>query len=1114
MNVPNQLKTFLDDVLLKAISEIGEGVVLLDLPKIIFANEAFCEITGFSEEELLSHPSFFEMVPQEKREDLRDKINAHIKSRKASGQYETVLLGKSGKPVDVELTVSTLKGTSPGRFISIVRNVTEQKKMKEVLVHQGLQYKLLFHSNPNPMLIYDLETLGILAVNAAAVQKYGYSEREFLSLNLKNLRPSEDLPGLLKRVGDFKESLSVVKESVRHCLKNGNVIDVEVMSHPIDFEGRKARVVMVTDMTDHKKAQNALRESEERLRTVVTSAPIALFAMDRNGLFTLSEGNALNGLHLGPGKVVGRSAFDIYRENPKMIQSLRRALAGENFIMAIEEDPLIFEIHFSPLKNTKGEVTEVIGIALDVTERREMEAALRQRAEFEKLITTLSSHFINLPAPKVDAGIRNALESIGEFIGVDRIRMYLQNQAKSLNPDFEWCIPGIPASDDGNQDFFLVDYPWFSEILKKMDVVHISSPDDLPEEASAERKLLRLRGIQSIVLVPMVSGGSLIGLLTFSTLRSKKTWTEEDVALFKITGEMFASALVRRHNEEALRGSEEKFRVLFNNAIDSIFLFGISEEGVPGKFVEVNDIACIKLGYSREELLQMTLFDLSSPEDLNDYPKIFKKLLQQDHITFEKAAISRSGLKIPVEVNAHVFQWGGKRFVQAIARDITDRKRAEETIRRQAYYDVLTNLPNRTLFKDRLEQAMKHAHRNKQMLGVIVLDLDRFKNINETLGHILGDKLLVAVSERLLGVLGESETIARFGGDEFTLLLPQVTSVEEATRHAQKIIELLGTPFKLNNHDLHVTTSIGMAFYPDDGENSEVLLKNAETAMYRAKEQGRNNYQLYASVMNVSAFKQLLMENSLRRALEKEEFVVYYQPQIDIKTQKMIGAEALVRWQHPDLGLVFPTEFIGLAEETGLIVPIGEWVIRKVCTQNKKWQDAGYGKACVSVNLSARQFQQRNLVATISHILQETGLDPQYLGLEITETIAMKNADYTISALNELKKMRVHLSLDDFGTGYSSLSYLKRFPLETLKIDRSFVRDITTDPNDAAIVNAVVALAHSLKLDVVAEGVETEGQLSFLKSHDCDHVQGYIFSHPLSEENFLKTLKQNPPSKA
>ncbi len=978
MNVPHQLKTFLDDVLLKAVSEIGEGVIVLDVPRIIYANEAFCKITGFSEDDLLSTPSFFHLVPDEDRESIREKITAHLKNRETTGQYETAVRGKSGRLIQLEMTASILQDQPPGRIVCVVRDVTRQKNM------------------------------------------------------------------------------------------------------------------------------------EERLQTVVTAAPIALFAVDRNGLFTLLEGSALEGLRLDAGRNLGWSAFDICRENPPMIQSLRRALVGEKFSVLLEEGPAVFEVHFSPLKDAKGEITEVIGVAVNITERRRMEAALRQRAEFEKLITTLSSHFINLPAPRLDLGIRNALQSIGQFIGVDRIRMFLQTNDKLKGPAFGWKDPTLLVPDEAEEDFFLADYPWFAGSIKKMDVLHASSPDDLPPEAASERKLLKLRGVQSIVVVPMVSAGNLIGVLTFSTLRSKKTWTEEDIALFKITGEMFAGALVRRQSEEALRGSEEKFRVLFNNAIDSIFLFEVSEDGTPGKFVEVNDIACFKLGYSREELLRMTFLDLAAAEDLNDLPKVFKKLLQQEHATFEKATLTKGGVKIPAEINAHVFQWGGRRFVQAIARDITDRKRAEETIRRQAYYDVLTSLPNRTLFKDRLEQAMKHAHRNKQMLGVIVLDLDRFKNINETLGHILGDKLLVAVAERLLGVLNESETIARFGGDEFTLLLPQVNSIEEATRHAQKIIELLGTPFKLNNHDLHVTTSIGMAFYPDDGENSEILLKNAETAMYRAKEQGRNNYQLYASVMNVSAFKQLLMENSLRRALEKEEFVVYYQPQIDLKTQRMIGAEALVRWQHPDLGLVFPTEFIGLAEETGLIVPIGEWVIRRVCSQNKKWQDTGCEKVCVSVNLSARQFQQRNLVAVISQILQETGLDPQYLGLEITETIAMKNADYTISALNELKKMHVHLSLDDFGTGYSSLSYLKRFPLETLKIDRSFVRDITTDPNDAAIVTAVVALAHSLKLDVVAEGVETEGQLSFLKTHDCDQVQGYIFSHPLSEENFLKTLKQAP----
>ncbi len=862
MNVPNLIHTSLDHVLLKAISDFGEGVLVLSLPKIIYTNEAFSKITGYSEKELIELNSFFDFIPEDKKKIIQDYLTASVSHRQNSPRLETILLQKSGQLAHVEITTNTVTEGEKANVVLVVRNITEQKRMAN---------------------------------------------------------------------------------------------------------------------------------------------------------------------------------------------------------------------------------------------------ALKQSAEFEKLITTLSSHFINLAPNLIEAGVNNAIKAIGEFIGIDRIFMF--SNTNSMAPSYSWSAPDVKETPFTSSDFDLSKYNWFPKKIKELNVLHVSSPDELPPEAGAEKALLKARGVQSIVVVPMITDGALKGWLTFSTLRAPKKWTDEDLLLFKITAEMFASVLERKSNHRALKENEDKFKELFNNAIDAIFIYKLTNDGVPGKFVEVNDVACSKLGYSRSELLDMTPLDLAVPEAVGEVSKNIKKLLLQPNLTYEKSHVSKNGMKIPMEINAHIFQWDDNKVVQAIARDITDRKRAEETIRRQAYYDVLTNLPNRTLFKDRLEQAMKNSHRNKQMLAVIVLDLDRFKNINETLGHLLGDKLLVAVSERLLGVLGENETIARFGGDEFTLLMPQVNKVEEATDHAQKIIELLMTPFKLNEHELHVTTSIGIAFYPDDGESSELLMKNAETAMYRAKDQGRNNYQLYASGMNVSAFKQLLMENSLRRALEKEEFVVYYQPQISLVTQKIIGAEALVRWQHPDLGLVFPNEFIGLAEETGLIVPIGEWIIKKVCEQSMKWQAAGYPKMCIGVNLSARQFQQLNLVPTIAKIISDTGLDPACLGLEVTESIAMKNADFTIAALNELKKMKIHLSLDDFGTGYSSLSYLKRFPLETLKIDRSFVRDITTDPNDAAIVNAVVALAHSLKLNVVAEGVETEGQLTFLKSHQCDNVQGYIFSHPLSEVNFLKFVK-------
>ena len=990
MNVPNRLKPFLENALLTALNGLGEGVFLTDGRHVLFANESFCKLTGYSEDELSHLSSLEDLFPES-----QSALWSHGSHR------------SSHKPM------------TPLKWSPCLKQKNQVLRAVEI-------------------------------------------------------------------------SLSPLGEG-----------------HEIQWLGL-ARDLVAVDTIQLKKAQDDLRASRERLQAVVTAAPLVIFALDENGNFTLSEGSGLKALNLKPGQVVGRSALEFYREYPELIRDLRRALKGEKFVATVQVAGLWFETQYVPLADEKGKLTGVSGIAVDVTDRKRMEESLRQRMEFEKLITNLSSQFINLPWEKIDQGIKKSLDSIGRFIGADRALLFLAKGDKLDRPAFEWAASAAVAGEAWNPETFLSDYTWFSEQIRHQEVLHVESPDELPPQAAAERRFLMARKVTSLVVIPIVSGGLPMGLLSFSTTLTPKRWSPEDIALFKITGEMLSSALERKHAELALRGSEDKFRELFNNANDAIFIFSLFNDGVPGKFVEVNDLACQKTRFSREELLQMTPYDLTAPEDTSDMPKLFKRLLDQGHVTYEKAHLSKEGHKVPFEVNSHVFTWNGQKMAQAIARDVSDRKRAEETIRRQAFYDVLTGLPNRTLFKDRLEQAMKTAQRNKQVLCVMVLDLDRFKTINETLGHQIGDKLLMGVADRLLGILADNGTIARFGGDEFTLLWPQVNQAEEATRHAQRIIETLTAAFKLDGHELHVTTSIGMAFFPEDGENPEVLMKNAETAMYRAKEQGRNNFQLYASVMNVSAFKQLLMENSLRRALEKEEFVVYLQPQIDLATRRMIGAEALVRWQHPDLGLVFPTEFIGLAEETGLIVPIGEWVLERVCKLGKQWREKGLPNVCVSVNLSARQFQQRDLVSRIAQILQETGLDPDYLGLEITESIAMKNADFTISALNDMKKMGIHLSLDDFGTGYSSLSYLKRFPLETLKIDRSFVRDITTDPNDAAIVQAVIALAHSLKLKVVAEGVETEGQLGFLKSHGCDQVQGYYYSHPLSEENFLDILREFP----
>jgi diguanylate cyclase (GGDEF)-like protein len=443
----------------------------------------------------------------------------------------------------------------------------------------------------------------------------------------------------------------------------------------------------------------------------------------------------------------------------------------------------------------------------------------------------------------------------------------------------------------------------------------------------------------------------------------------------------------------------------------------------------------------------------------------------------------------------------GRSLVRAV-RFAIERKHTEQRLQALLNYDTLTQLPNRELLLDRLTQAIAAATRQQTMVGLLLLDLDRFKLVNDTMGHAFGDKLLCDVAAQVKTCIRESDTLARLGGDEFVIVLNGFKGAQDAAKVASKIITELSKPFVIEGHEVFVTTSIGISLFPNDGLDKNSLITNADLAMYRAKEEGRNHFQFYTFGMNATTVERLTLENDLRRAVERDELVLHYQPQMDCRTNEFIGFEALVRWQHPELGLVPPARFIPMAEENGMIVPIGEWVLRESCRQNKAWIDAGGQPMVVSVNLSSRQFHQESMLKAVTNTLEATGLEARYLALEITESSLMHDPDEAVVTLCLLRNMGIGVAIDDFGTGYSSLGHLKRFPLSSLKIDRAFVSEITENPEDAAIVRAILAMAHSLHLKTVAEGVETEKQLEFLREIGCDEVQGYYLAKPLPAQEF------------
>lgn len=569
------------------------------------------------------------------------------------------------------------------------------------------------------------------------------------------------------------------------------------------------------------------------------------------------------------------------------------------------------------------------------------------------------------------------------------------------------------------------------------------------------------------------------------------------------------TSLIDTKMQARILEGESNARLVLENAIDAV----INIDDV-GRVIEWSGAAAHMFGYQRDEVMGKLLSELIIPaKDRAAHYKGMQRLLATDVPSLvgkrtEVNALRSDGSEFPVELSIAKIRSGDSVFFNAFIRDITARKCAENQIQYLANFDALTDLPNRLMLQDHLKYSLSLAKRNNGKLAVIFLDLDHFKDVNDTLGHSVGDVLLVEVARRLRLILREEDTLSRTGGDEFVLILPD-TDAHGAENVSQKLLSIIAEPYHLESNELSVTGSIGITLYPDDGTDWEVLLQNADSAMYRAKQEGRNGYSFFAVEMQVNSSRNLQLVVALRSALERKQLYVLYQPQFSMHNNRIIGAEALLRWEHPELGLVSPAEFIPIAEYSGLILPIGEWVLRQAVQQAKTWIENGHDSLVMAVNLSARQFRHPNLPSLVTSILNEVALPAKCLELELTESMAMNDAQGAIAVMNNLHDLGICMSIDDFGTGYSSLSYLKKFKIYKLKIDQSFVRDISTNSEDRAIVSAIINMANSLGLQTIAEGVETIEQLTCLRELGCGEVQGYYYSKPISAEQFDQLLQES-----
>jgi diguanylate cyclase (GGDEF)-like protein/PAS domain S-box-containing protein len=758
-----------------------------------------------------------------------------------------------------------------------------------------------------------------------------------------------------------------------------------------------------------------------------------------------------------------------------------------------------------PVKDPKGRVCRLVGTVMDVNSRKLIELRQSMEHTIARLLADCDS-----PLEIVPEIIQTICETFGWVCGA---LWTLDKKENVLRRIAYWSIHKRKIEEFFHKTEDALEVPGGTLSSRTLRVANpLWMPDPSRGEHFQRAKHASEAGIFATLSLPVQAAGEILGIMEFFGTKAEQI-DKDTLQSAHFVGRHIGQFFQRKQAEEALRESEAHFRALVEQASDSFYVHDLD-----GQFIDVNQQGCEGLGYTRRELLSMNIRDVDIDLTEDELAKMAQSISAGERIARESRYRRKDGSDFPVEIRSGPIEINGSKHLLSLARDVTERKRLQDHIQHLAYHDVLTDLPNRAMFNRHLSHAISHARRQKKSLAVLFIDLDRFKNINDTLGHDAGDRLLQEMAQRLADSLRDSDLVARLdskdmvarlGGDEFVVLLEDVSDSGQVGHVAQKILSSILEEYSLDGQAIHITASIGISVFPEDGSDEFTLMKHADIAMYRAKEKGKNNFQFYSAQMSLHSARQLALESSLRRALEREELVLHYQAKVDAHSGIITGVEALARWRHPELGLLHPGHFIPMAEETGLIVPLSKWVLREACMQHRLWQRQQLPELSIAINLSPRQFLDDELFTDIASTLREFEVDPTMLELEITESMMMHNPEKTVQILAGLKAMGIRIAIDDFGIGYSSLSHLKKFPIDTIKIDRSFIQDVPGDHADEAITEAVIAMGKSLNIKVVAEGVETMEQLQFLARHNCDEIQGYFFSKPATAEEFTRLLWEN-----